>query len=509
MPCVTSPHPPLLGRRAALLAELKRENERLKQETLAKLKQENEQLRSQRPAPTTAEDNEGDAADDDGKSSSSSSSDEDSDSSSDEDSDSSENQPTKPAPASKAVPSPAGEPDDAALLAFIKTKRSFWLKYIRASNVSELGNDPNRHSEATRRGFWREQTGAAVATSSTSKRAAEPAPAPAPKKPKPTTVMKPAPEKLQLKEFAGVGIDLSAYSGAAELLQAHGADALKAELQRLGLKCGGKPMERAERLLASGGRSADELKSSFLLKSAPATKSVLPSDLVRRRNELQKKKRESGGSSAEVTNPDSSDDAGTTSDDSSDDEVAEKQDALPTVKAAGATPKVSDEEVLEVIKNNRVSWLRWIKKHDLEKEGKDPMRHTPATRRKFYKDPHAKKVLPGQPAKPAKTAKPTPTKNETKPAAKKAHANSAPVSPAGAPTKRSSKMSVILARAREYGVEQAELDDAMDAVDPREAVVRVCFHFTAALDFPFVVPTTLCHIDPMMKFRQFRCEWRI
>ena len=464
---------PLLDRRAALLAELKRENERLKQETLAKLKQENAQLRSQKQAPTTAKHKDGDiAAHDDNISSSSSSS-----SSSDEDSDSSEGQPTKPVPASKAAPPPAGEPDDAALLAFIKTKRALWLKYIRASNVSELGNDPNRHSEATRRGFWREQTGAAVATSSSNKRAAEPAPAPAPKKPKPTPAVKPAPEKFQPKEFAGVGIDLSAYSGAVELLQAHGADALKAELQRLGLKCGGKPMERAERLLASGGRSADELKSSFLLKSAAATKSVLPSELVRRRNELQKKKRESGGSSAEVTSPDSSDnvgassdDADTTGDDSSDDEVTKKQDAVPTVKAAGATPKVSDEEVLEVIKNNRVSWLRWIKKHDLEKEGKDPMRHTPATRRKFYKDPHAKKVLPGQPAKPAK---PTPTKNETKPAAKKTLTNSAPVSPAGAPTKRSSKMSVILARAREYGVEQAELDAAMDAVDPREAVVRV------------------------------------
>ncbi len=450
----------MLGCRAALLATLKRENERLKQETLAKLKQENEKLRSQSQVSSANDDN--DDSDDDEDSSSSSS---------DEDSDSSEDQSTQPAPVSQAAPPPAGEPDNDGLLAFIKTKRSFWLKYLRANNLAEIGNDPSRHSEDTRRSFWREQSGAAVAASSSNKRAAEPAAAPAAKK------QKPAPEKLPPKEFVGVGIDVSVYSGAAELLEAHGADALKAELQRLGLKCGGKPIDRAERLLASGGRSADELNSSFLLKNAPATKSVLPSDAVRRRNELQKKKRDSGASATKkVANQDPSDDAGSSSDDSSDEEVVEKQSAPPAAKVAGATPKVSDEAVLEIVKNNRASWLRWIKKHDLEKTGKDPMRHTPATRRKFYKDPHAKKVLPGQPAKPA-TATPakkdakSPAKKEANSSAKKT-ANSIPISPAGAPSKRSSKMSVILARARDYGVEQAELDAAMDAADPREAVVR-------------------------------------
>jgi hypothetical protein len=472
-----------MGRRAALLATLKRENERLKQETLAKLKEENKKLQSQSQVSTSADDD--DDSDDDEDSSSSSSG-----SSSNEDSNSSDDQSTQPAPVSNAAPPPAGEPDDDGLLAFIKTKRSFWLKYLRANNLAEVGNDPSRHSEATRRGFWREQSGAAVTASSSNKRAAEPAPAPATKK------QKPAPEKLPPKKFAGVGIDVSVYSVAAELLQAHGADALKAELQRLGLKCGGKPIDRAERLLASGGRSADELNSSFLLQNAPATKSVLPSDAVRRRNELQKKKRDSGASSTkEVENQDQSDDGGASSDDSSDDDVVEKP--LPAAKAAGATPKVSDEAVLEIVKNNRASWLRWIKKHDLEKTGKDPTRHTPATRRKFYKDPHAKKVLPGQPAKPATVA---PAKKEPKSAAKKEAnasmkrtATSIPVSPAGAPSKRNSKMSVILARARDYGVEQAELDAAMDAADPREAVVRY------SCDCTFATHKAIM-LDPMMKF---------
>ena len=46
------------------------------------------------------------------------------------------------------------------------------------------------------------------------------------------------------------GIDLSRYFSPVEVEEL-GADALKAELQRLGLKCGGTLQERAKRLFAT------------------------------------------------------------------------------------------------------------------------------------------------------------------------------------------------------------------------------------------------------------------
>jgi len=47
---------------------------------------------------------------------------------------------------------------------------------------------------------------------------------------------------------AGTSIDLSSYSSPQELCDAVDADTLKAELSRIGLKCGGAPLDRAKRL---------------------------------------------------------------------------------------------------------------------------------------------------------------------------------------------------------------------------------------------------------------------
>jgi hypothetical protein len=516
------------------IAKLKAENERLKREAMmAALREENEQLKRaiekpkvekpkvvatadtddsdsdsdsdssddevEKPKAVAAadtDDSDSDSSDDDDGSSSAESDEESGSSSSSSSSSKEAVKPAAktPAPSSKSSPPPAGEPDEDGLLAFIKSKRPMFVKYLRDNNLADVGNDPKRHTEATRRGFWRAQQPGAATTSAapikaSNKRAAEPAPAPAAKK------AKPAPENLPPKEFDGVGIDVSACSTAAELLQAHGADALKAELQRLGLKCGGKPIERAERLLASGGRTSEELNGSFLLANAPATKAVLVSDKVRRRNEIQNKKREREalGKSAKPqqtknqddgsSDDDSSDDGDDSSDGDSSDEGEDNQKAAAPAAKAAAPTRVSDAEVLEVCKTNREAWMRWLKKHNLEKTGRDPTRHTPATRRKFFRDPNAKKKMPGQPAKAAQPAKAT----KPAPAAVAKPKPPTPVSPAGAPRVRSSKMSVVLARAREAGVEQGKLDAAMDASDPRQAVVR------AALNDSFPHPTYRQH----------------
>ena len=300
---------------------LKAENERLKQAEITKLKAENAKLRrasetvsvaaassdsdsdsdsessaaaSEPSAPAAAADS-SDSSSSDSESdhdepapktavaaASSDSSDDDDGSDSDSDSSSSSEDDTPAVPAKSNAPVPAGEPDEDGVLAFIKTKRALWLKHIQAIKLGDVGNDPRRHTDDTRRHFWRvQQPGYSAPAKATLKREAEPTPAPAPaaKKARPTPKPKPTPPKKiaslgEVKPWDGVGIDLNAYDDAAMLLQNQGADALKTELQRLGLKCGGKPIERAERLLATGGRAATELQSSFLLAEKAKVKTL-------------------------------------------------------------------------------------------------------------------------------------------------------------------------------------------------------------------------------------------
>ena len=71
------------------------------------------------------------------------------------------------------------------------------------------------------------------------------------------------------------GIDLRSFASAEELLQAEGGEALKAELQRLGLKCGGTPEQRAERLwLTKGVRLAELEKAQPSLFAKPGKKAT-------------------------------------------------------------------------------------------------------------------------------------------------------------------------------------------------------------------------------------------
>jgi len=76
------------------------------------------------------------------------------------------------------------------------------------------------------------------------------APAPAPAAP---------PKKLELVKPQ----DLAKYKSAEELAEKVPAEALKQSLQQLGLKCGGRPEERAKRLFALKDKSLQDLPKSF------------------------------------------------------------------------------------------------------------------------------------------------------------------------------------------------------------------------------------------------------
>jgi splicing factor 3A subunit 3 len=75
------------------------------------------------------------------------------------------------------------------------------------------------------------------------------------------------------KAPTGGSIDLSPYSSAAELEKAVDGDVLKAELNRLGLKCGGTVSDRATRLFLTKDTPLDQLPKKLFAKKTPPPKS--------------------------------------------------------------------------------------------------------------------------------------------------------------------------------------------------------------------------------------------
>lgn len=61
-------------------------------------------------------------------------------------------------------------------------------------------------------------------------------------------------------------IDLEKFATAEELISAVTGEHLKVALQRLGIKCGGTPAQRGERLFATKGKSLSELDPSMFAK---------------------------------------------------------------------------------------------------------------------------------------------------------------------------------------------------------------------------------------------------
>ena len=64
-------------------------------------------------------------------------------------------------------------------------------------------------------------------------------------------------------------IDLSKYTSAGELLAQAGADSVKVELSRLGLKCGGTPQMRAERLWSTKGAQPHSFRRCVAANTTP------------------------------------------------------------------------------------------------------------------------------------------------------------------------------------------------------------------------------------------------
>lgn len=70
------------------------------------------------------------------------------------------------------------------------------------------------------------------------------------------------------------GIDLTSYDSAESLQKAVDPDALKTELMRLGLKCGGTPTDRARRLWITKGKEPSEWPAKIKAKGATAATSA-------------------------------------------------------------------------------------------------------------------------------------------------------------------------------------------------------------------------------------------
>lgn len=65
-------------------------------------------------------------------------------------------------------------------------------------------------------------------------------------------------------------IDMDKYSSSSELLADCGADTIKRNLAKMGLKCGGTPQARAERLWSTKGKALSELDPRMFAKKKSA-----------------------------------------------------------------------------------------------------------------------------------------------------------------------------------------------------------------------------------------------
>jgi splicing factor 3A subunit 3 len=71
------------------------------------------------------------------------------------------------------------------------------------------------------------------------------------------------------KDTAGAKLDLSSFETAEELEKAIDEGRLKAELARLGMKCGGRPLDRARRLFMTKDTPLDQLPKKLFANQAP------------------------------------------------------------------------------------------------------------------------------------------------------------------------------------------------------------------------------------------------
>jgi splicing factor 3A subunit 3 len=63
-------------------------------------------------------------------------------------------------------------------------------------------------------------------------------------------------------------VDLDSYSSAEELLEAADMETIKLALQSLGMKVGGTPLQRAQRLFCTKGQALETLDAKLFVKGA-------------------------------------------------------------------------------------------------------------------------------------------------------------------------------------------------------------------------------------------------
>ena len=66
-------------------------------------------------------------------------------------------------------------------------------------------------------------------------------------------------------------VEVEQYASASDMLAARGADAIKHQLAQMGLKCGGTPEARAERLWSTKGKALSELDPRLFAKKKHAS----------------------------------------------------------------------------------------------------------------------------------------------------------------------------------------------------------------------------------------------
>jgi splicing factor 3A subunit 3 len=88
-------------------------------------------------------------------------------------------------------------------------------------------------------------------------------------------------ERKYAEKLTNGSVDLSSYVTPDDLLANVGADAIKAELTRLGLKCGGAPLERAKRLFMTKDTPLDQLPAKLFAKGVkPDAESAISNIIV-------------------------------------------------------------------------------------------------------------------------------------------------------------------------------------------------------------------------------------
>lgn len=335
--------------------------------------------------------------------------------------------------------------DDAQLLTFAKENRPEWVAFLKEQDLTDVGNDPKRHTTSTRQKFWSTQSGGSSqpaatpaadsgsssdssgsdssssdssdsdsddegsSSSSSSSSSSEPASKPKTEQSAEAFIKENRPkwvEWLKKKGLSDAGNDPKRHGGDVHArfhAEATGSVAVAptpvATMQPAEKPAAVKPPQCA----APAAPTDDESSSSDSTSS------------------------DSSGSSSSDSSGSSSDDEGdaketevvqvtaaTSKADSNSDSDSDSHSASSSSSAA-ARSKPSVAAVFDFIKKNRAKWVEWIQANGLSDVGNDPTRHKTRVHNRFYAEVAEKGAKPAAVRPPPKPA--LAPKSAVKPAA--------------------------------------------------------------------------------------------